>query len=66
VTLNLVRRAERAGYKALVITADTPLKDQRELDFRSNFLLPAHLMMANFPELEGPTGVGINADFDPS
>jgi isopentenyl diphosphate isomerase/L-lactate dehydrogenase-like FMN-dependent dehydrogenase len=47
-----------------VVTADTPLKGQRELDFRKNFFLPAHLKMANFPEQ--PTGVGINADFDPS
>jgi isopentenyl diphosphate isomerase/L-lactate dehydrogenase-like FMN-dependent dehydrogenase len=66
VTLDLVQRAEKAGYTALVVTADNPLKGRRELDFRNNFFVPAHLTMANFPDLKVPTGVGVNADFDPN
>jgi len=31
VTLDLVRRAERAGYKALAVTVDTPILGRREV-----------------------------------
>ena len=48
LTLNLIRRAERAGYKALVLTIDTPEIGQRYADERHNFALPPHLTMANF------------------
>ena len=48
VTLDLVRRAEKAGYKALAVTVDTPVLGRREADIRNKFSLPAHLTMGKF------------------
>ena len=48
VTSNLIRRAERAGYKALVITVDTPILGRRLKDARNKFNLPPYLTLANF------------------
>ena len=48
ITANLVQRAERAGYKALVITVDTPILGRRLADCRNSFNLPGHLKLANF------------------
>ena len=50
VSEQLVRRAEAAGYQALVLTVDTPRLGQRERDLRNGFGLPAHLRMANFSD----------------
>jgi len=49
VTMDLVRRAERADYKALVVTVDTPYAGKRRDDLRNGYSLPPHLRMANFP-----------------
>ena len=35
VTADLIRRAEEAGYKALVITVDTPILGRRLADARN-------------------------------
>ncbi|WIG57957.1 MAG: L-lactate dehydrogenase [Ktedonobacterales bacterium] len=48
VSESLVRRAEAAGYRALVLTVDTPRLGRRERDIRNAFSLPPHLGMANF------------------
>eukprot|EP00250_Pteridium_aquilinum_P024384 c29002_g1_i1 orf=3-539(-) len=40
VVAQLVRRAERAGFKAVVLTVDTPLLGHREADIRNRFALP--------------------------
>ncbi|KAL6258061.1 hypothetical protein P5V15_009978 [Pogonomyrmex californicus] len=48
VTLNLIKRAERAGFKALVLTIDAPFFGDRRADLRNNFSLPNHLRFANF------------------
>ena len=48
VSEDLVRRAEAAGYRALVLTVDTPRVGRRERDMRNGFGLPPHLRMANF------------------
>jgi isopentenyl diphosphate isomerase/L-lactate dehydrogenase-like FMN-dependent dehydrogenase len=48
VTESLVRRAEQAGYRALVVTVDMPAVGQREADLRNGFGLPPHLTLANF------------------
>lgn len=48
VTADLIHRAERAGYKALVITVDTPILGRRLADARNKFNLPPHLSLANF------------------
>lgn len=48
VTRNLVLRAERAGFKAIALTVDTPLFGIRRADVRNKFTLPPHLRLANF------------------
>ncbi len=50
ITENLVRRAEQAGYAALVLTVDCPLMGNRERDKRNGFKLPRHCIAANFLE----------------
>ncbi len=77
VSRALVRRAEAAGYKALVLTADAQRLGRRERDMRNGFTLPPHLSMANFVEKsisevpdEGPGASGLAlhaaATHDPS
>jgi 4-hydroxymandelate oxidase len=44
----IVRRAEEAGYAALVLTVDRPVYGAREKDVRNGFRLPEHLRAANF------------------
>ena len=48
VTEMLVKRAEAADYKALVLTVDAPYLGRRERDIRSGFGLPPGLIVANF------------------
>ena len=43
----LVRRAEQAGYKALVVTVDAPAVGRRLNDLRYGFSLPSHLALVN-------------------
>lgn len=47
-TQELVARAESAGYRALVLTVDTPLLGRRYRDVRNNFVLPEGITMKNF------------------
>ncbi|KAF8466438.1 FMN-dependent dehydrogenase [Kalaharituber pfeilii] len=44
----LVKRAEKAGYKAIFLTVDTPYLGRRFSEVRSNFALPSHLSLGNF------------------
>ena len=46
-TEGLVRRAEAAGCRALVLTVDAPLLGRRERDVRNRFTLPPGLSVAN-------------------
>jgi (S)-2-hydroxy-acid oxidase len=55
VTLELVKRAEREGYKALAVTVDTPILGRREADIRNRFALPPHLSMGNFKNINKPS-----------
>ena len=48
VTERLVRRAEAAGYQALVLTVDVPRLGRRERDFRYPPSFPAHVIPRNF------------------
>lgn len=43
ITKRLVRRAEKAGFKALVLTVDAPLFGIRRSDVKNQFKLPNHL-----------------------
>jgi 4-hydroxymandelate oxidase len=48
-TASLVKRAQAAGYRAIVVTVDTPHISKRERDIRNNFVLPPPpLVTANF------------------
>ncbi len=48
ITENLIRRAECAGYKAIVITADIPYPGNRLRDIDNEFKLPSHCVPVNF------------------
>ncbi|KAG6546508.1 hypothetical protein Mapa_012057 [Marchantia paleacea] len=47
----VVRRAERAGFKAIVLTGDAPCLGHRENDIKNRFTLPAHLTISNFEKV---------------
>jgi len=47
IPAQLVRRAEAAGYRAIVVTVDAPQLGKRERDIRNDFKLPAHVRPAN-------------------
>ncbi len=47
-TQRLIERAITAGYRALVVTVDSPRWGHKERSIRSNFRLPPHLQKANF------------------
>jgi 4-hydroxymandelate oxidase len=47
ITASLVRRAEAAGCKALVLTVDSPILGRREKDVRNGFHLPEGIVAAN-------------------
>ncbi|WP_369825154.1 alpha-hydroxy acid oxidase [Kitasatospora sp. Root107] len=52
----LIRRAEDAGCRALMVTVDVPLMARRPRDVRNGFALPAHVQAANLA-----TGPGTEA-----
>jgi 4-hydroxymandelate oxidase len=49
-TLDLVRRAEQAGYEALVLTVDAPVHGARDAERRADFTLPAGISAVNLPD----------------
>lgn len=53
ITEDLVRRAEAAGYEALVVTVDAPVLGRRIADERNSFELPEGLTRANLARYEG-------------
>ena len=55
LTEEVVRRAEAAGYTALVVTVDAPFLGRRERDERNQFTMPAEIRMANLRDLPVPT-----------
>ncbi len=59
-TRDLVARAQAAGYRALVLTADVPVLGRRERDVRNQFMLPAVLGARNLvaPEAVPPGSSG--------
>lgn len=59
-TEELVQRAEKAGYKALALTVDTPMIGKRLSDEYNEFKLPAHLSLGNFgTSSSGPIDIGM-------
>ena len=47
ISASLVRRAEEAGCKAIVLTVDVPVPGQRERDTRNRLTLPDNLSIKN-------------------
>lgn len=47
ITLDLIRRAEAAGYKGIIITVDVTIMGRREKDIRNHFSLPPQLSAKN-------------------
>ncbi|WP_313292369.1 alpha-hydroxy acid oxidase [Rhizobium rhizoryzae] len=56
-TLSLVRRAEEAGYRALVVTVDAPVNGMRNAQARAGFKLPMQIRPVNLDGLEGSAPV---------
>ncbi|HEY0276268.1 MAG TPA: alpha-hydroxy acid oxidase, partial [Paenirhodobacter sp.] len=53
-TLTLLRRAEAAGYRALVVTVDAPVNGLRNREQRAGFRLPAGLRPVNLDGMRAP------------
>jgi 4-hydroxymandelate oxidase len=69
----LVRRAEAAGCRALVVTVDLPRAGRRRRDVRNGFVMPRGVRAANlagggFPPERRAAGISgqVATDFDPS
>ena len=67
-TRELVKRAEAAGFEALVLTVDAPVQGSRDSERRANFQLPAHVSAVNLAGMRPPParalGAGQSALFD--
>ncbi|KAI9909962.1 hypothetical protein PsorP6_010175 [Peronosclerospora sorghi] len=61
LTRGLALRADKAGYKSIVLTVDMPILGHREPDFCNRFSLPNHLTMANFTQVGGAHERGVNS-----
>lgn len=73
LTLDLVHRAKRSGYDALVLTVDSPVWGIRERDRKNGFSLPERLKLANFMRNLDAASMGmdglsnyVNGQLDPS
>lgn len=53
VTLELLQRAEAAGYEAIVVTADAPVSGVRDGERRAGFRLPDGIAAVNLPARSG-------------
>ncbi|KAL2880731.1 hypothetical protein SGCOL_003758 [Colletotrichum sp. CLE4] len=73
-TLQILKRAEASGYKAIFLSVDTPLLGRRLNEYRNNFCLPEGIEWPNLlsdgkSELSGDDKEDQSAnrhDFDPS
>lgn len=65
LTAELVKRADAAGYSALVLTVDAPLLGRRLRDERNRFTLPPGIGLANLEGTGLPesTGSGLSSFF---
>ncbi|OYU47309.1 MAG: alpha-hydroxy-acid oxidizing enzyme [Rhizobiales bacterium PAR1] len=53
-TLHLLRRAEAAGYRAIVVTVDAPINGLRNREMRTGFRLPDGIRAVNLGPTSGP------------
>ncbi len=61
-TMALIARAETAGYRAIVVTADTPVQAVNRQARRLGFKFPAHVRAANLAEFAPMPRVELPAD----
>lgn len=61
-TLDLVQRAEAAGYRSLMVTLDTPVQAASPRAQRAGFSLPAGIQAANLQRYPPPERVTLGAD----
>lgn len=71
VTADMVRRAEEAGFKALVLTIDLPVEGYREKYWRNPMKIPDHVELANltgyWDRAKHATLMSyVHSEFDPS
>ncbi|HEY9155088.1 MAG TPA: alpha-hydroxy acid oxidase [Opitutaceae bacterium] len=59
-TLELVRRAEAAGYRAIVVTADAPVSSIRNREQRAQFALPAGIESVNTADFPSVKAQGLS------
>ena len=52
LTRDLVLRAGRSGYKAIVVTVDMPVAGRRLSSVRNRFNIPTRLSLANFSKIQ--------------
>ncbi|MGW3040433.1 aminotransferase class I/II-fold pyridoxal phosphate-dependent enzyme [Kitasatospora sp. NPDC001159] len=66
-TRQLIERAERAGFEAIVLTVDAPRLGRRLRDLRNDFRLPDGIVPANLPaaDYSSPSGHG-RTELDPA
>jgi 4-hydroxymandelate oxidase len=62
VTEDLLRRAEAAGYRAIVLTVDMPRMGRRERDLRNRFTLPPGVRIRNLEASGRPDAAAWGAD----
>lgn len=53
-TLTLLRRAETAGFRAIMLTVDTPVSGLRNQEQRAGFMLPEGIEAVNTRGMPGP------------
>lgn len=61
LTESLVRRAEAAGFTAIVLTVDVPVFGVRRTDVRNRFTLPAGISLQNFNGIGNGTQDGFRS-----
>ncbi|CAI0470785.1 unnamed protein product [Linum tenue] len=72
IAANLVERAERSGYKAIVLTVDCPRLGRREADIRNRMIVPKLKNVEGFVSNDVDAGGGSNLEayanstFDPT
>ncbi len=68
ITLELVQRAQSAGYQALVVTVDAPVSGVRNAEQRAGFQLPPGIDAVNLHGAKTPSAhvvAGVNTVFGP-
>lgn len=62
VTLDLVRRAENAGYRAIVVTLDAAIQLPSQRALRAGFQMPVDCVAANLRDYPMPTSIALDAN----